>query len=215
MFKQLHPSQPFFSIWRWQYMNYSNSNHMWCMCSSFTPHHLIAPPNKNRKIAPLPLFKTQETKVAAKRKVSTSQKKLLGNKRAELNRPVCKWLKAQGQLLGWDASSESLVLIMGIFTNLSTGDVAGFLNHPPVSQIQLAQRVAMCCQERPKKVQGSFFASGTRPQWSRYRTCMTQCGGDDSKFIKDCQIVVMFMRLGGSHQVWDTPIYPRCMHPRP
>lgn len=136
-------------------MNYSNSNHMWCMCISFTPHHLIAPPNKNQKITPLPLFKTQETKVAAKRKVSTSQKKLLGNKRAELNRPVCKWLKSQGQLLGWD---------VGRNPRFNNGDIqpyinslAGFLNHQPVSQIQLAQRVAMCCQERPKKVQGSFL----------------------------------------------------------
>ena len=119
--------------------------------------------------------------MAAKRKVSTSQKKLLGNKRAELNRPVCKWLKAQGQLLGWDASSESLALIMGIFTNLSTGDVAGFLNHPPSKSNPIGPKGGYVLSRKAKESSGIFVLHpAPRPQW-----CIgTQCGGDDSKFHK-------------------------------
>ena len=65
---------------------------------------------------------------------------------------------------------------------------------------------------KAKESSGDLFLhpAPKTPVMYRYRTCMTQCGGGSGmtqNSIKDCQIVVMFMTLGGGVIQFETRPY--------
>ncbi len=161
--------------------------------------------------------------MASKRKVSTSQKKLLGNKRAELKRPAAPVFWCD---LGLPETNRFSHLKKKKRANpkrkrysIPTSSFSGGENvsFREGKSNPVAPPSGCLCFSRKFR---SFFASGTGPDGSRVTRLVWRNVGGWLKINKGLPKLVNVYGIGGSHPNFETHPYiyiyhiSTCMHPR-